>query len=82
MCCINGSFHVYNVKICCSYGKVRMDTVQAGFRRHSIHIPCFVKNMRCGVVPVPLLVGKYIWTLHRCAAHIGKYIFTMYRSAV
>ena len=37
----------------------------AGFRRHSIHIPRLVKHMRCGVVPVPLLVKTSIcmvWT--------------------
>ena len=36
-----------------------------GFWRHSIHIPCLVKNMRCGIVPVPLLVKTSIcmvWT--------------------
>ena len=34
--------------------------LKSGFRQHSIHIPRLVKNMRCGVVPVPLLVKTSI----------------------
>ena len=34
--------------------------IAAGFRQHGIHIPCLVKNIRCGVVPVPLLVKMSI----------------------